>query len=406
MEKDHLKLVNALTDDNVKNADTKLRKYLIFLIFICLLVGVSGYVYTNLFSDIQVATSRAIQVQGNTYSANLNAVGYVVAKREANISSKVVGVITQLPIEEGDFVKNQQIIAQLDDSVIKKELMLAKSNLIKAQDNIREIEVRINEAQLELDRTREMVTKEFFSQALLDKASAEVSALQARAISAKSSVAVAKSNYELKKAQVEQYQIRAPFSGIVTSKHTNLGETVFPGSTGEYTTTGICTIIDMDSREIEVDVNEAYIKRVFKGQSVEVKLDAYPEWVVKAKVINYAPIADRQKATVKVRIKLDKLDDKVLPDMGVRVKFFSDKYVGDTVLEPKIFIPVSALNKDETGDFVWIVKKGLLQKINVKAGESLKNKIEVLSGVNVGDEVVIESKSNLAINKKAKIINE
>ena len=405
MDKEQLELINTLADSNVKKTNPKPGKYFYYFVVGCLLVSACGYGYAKLFSEIQVKTSKAVQVQGNTYSANLDAVGYVVARRQTDISSEVTGVITQLHIEEGDFVKNQQIIAQLDDAIIRKELMLAESNLVAAQKKIKEIEVRIHEAALELNRTEKMVEENFFSQSLLDKADAEVKALRARLVSANSNVNVARSNYELKKAQLKKYLIKAPFSGIITAKHANLGETVFPGSTGEYTTTGICTITDMDSREIEVDVNEAYIKRVFEGQSVEVKLDAYPDWIIKATVINYLPAADRQKASVKVRIRLDELNDKILPDMSVRVKFFSDGYSESINLQPKLFIPVSALNSDQQGDFVWLVKNQLLRKVSVEPGERLKNKIEVLSGLSEGDEIVIESKSQPVANKRVKIKN-
>ena len=405
MDKEHLDFVSALTDDGVKH-ESKSKKHIVVIMVFCITTVICFFLYVNYFKLTEVITSKVIEVKANTYSTSLDAVGYVIAKRQANISSRVASVILALPIKEGDYLEEGQLIAKLDDSVVKSELFLAESNLVSAEQKIREIKVRNDEALVELNRTHKMVNKGFFSQASLDEANAKYNALNARLLSLKSDVLVAQRNYELIKSRVNQYKIVAPFSGVITSKYANLGEMVVPGSTGEYTTTGICTLTDMNSREIEVDVNEAYIKRIFKDQSVKVKLDAYPDWTIKASVINYLPTADRKKATVKVQIKFDELDDRILPGMSVRVKFFNDDYIEDTSLEAKIYIPTLAVKNDDQGSFVWLVKNEELEKVYVNVANPSGNKVEVLEGIHAGDEVVIASKSTLTEHKKVKIIND
>ena len=405
MDNDQKILVEAITGSNHIQKDSKpYKKYILLMIFLCL-VTLAGYVYSEYFRFPEVEISKAVQIKGSSQLASLEATGYVVVKREANISSQVAGVITSFNIEEGDHVEHNELIAQLDDSVIYEELRLAESNLFSSRKKIHEIRVRMNEAMLNLQRIKDMVKKAFASEAALDKATAELKALQARLKSSKSEVAVAERNYDLKKIQLEKYKIKAPFSGVVTSKHANEGEMIAPGSAGELITSGLLTLTDMDSREIEVDVNEAYIKRIFKNQIAEIRLDAYPEWPIHASVINYAPTADRQKATVKVRLNINELDDRILPDMGVRVKFFNKDYLQETDVAAKTYIPGLGLRKEQGSTFVWVVKNGVLEKVLVKVGERNGNKVEILEGIIVDDEVVISSDRRLAENNLVRVVN-
>jgi RND family efflux transporter MFP subunit len=263
--------------------------------------------------------------EGAADGAVLNASGYVVARRLATVSSKVTGRITEVLFEEGGEVSEGQVLARLDPSTAKAEHAVIASSLESARRNLREIEVRLADARKTLARNRSLVERKLVAESVLDGSQADVAALEARLAAARAEVDVARSRLALSQQALDDLQIRAPFSGVVLSKDAQPGEMVSPVSAGGgFTRTGIATIVDMDSREIEVDVNEAYINRVQDEQRVEAVLDAYPEWTIDGRVISIVPTADRQKATVRVRIAFDELDPRILPDMGIKVRFLED----------------------------------------------------------------------------------
>jgi len=256
----------------------------------------------------------------------LDATGYVVARREATVSAKVTGKVTGVFIEEGVRVEAGQLLAQLDDAIPRAQLNLVESQLSAARASLRELDVMIHQAQLNLDRTRGLASRNLASQADLDRDQLSLEALVARRARAGEDVTVADRTVELQRRSLDDMEVRAPFAGVVVAKAAQPGEIVSPMSAGGgFTRTGICTIVDMDSLEVEVDVNEAYINRVKPGQPVRVALNAYPDDPIKAAVIAIIPTADRNKATVKVRIGFRERSERVLPDMGVKVAFLSEE---------------------------------------------------------------------------------
>lgn len=254
-------------------------------------------------------------------AAVLNASGYVVPRRVATIASRVTGQVAEVRVEEGMRVEAGDILATLDDTTARAELALAESHLETARRHEAEIRVRQDEAHRTLQRTESLRDQRLASEAELDAAAANAAALSARLAVAQSEVTSAENAVALARRHADDTIIRAPFAGVVVSKNAQPGETISPMSSGGFTRTGIATIVDMSSLEIEVDVNEAFINRVSDGQPVEAVLDAYPDWRIPARVISIVPTADRQKATVKVRIGFDELDPRILPDMGVQVWF-------------------------------------------------------------------------------------
>ncbi len=254
----------------------------------------------------------------------LDATGYVVARRQATVSAKVTGKVTAVYIEEGMYVDAEQVLATLDDSIPAAQLALANSQLEAAKANLAEIDVQIRQAKLDLERTQGLAARNLASQADLDRDSLTVEALLARLDRANRDVVVADRAVALQRTQLDDLEIRAPFAGVVIAKAAQPGEMISPISAGGgFTRTGICTIVDMDSLEVEVDVNEAYINRVREKQPVSVALNAYPSEPIRAEVIAIIPAADRTKATVRVRIGFLERNDKVLPDMGVKVAFLA-----------------------------------------------------------------------------------
>ena len=343
---------------------------------------------------VETVVARAPTDQGsNSQATILNASGYVVARRQATVSSKVTGKIMEVLVEEGMAVAEGDILAQLDDSTVRARLALAEGQTHASRSNLAETQVRLDEAKRTLKRNESLREQKLVSAADLDAARSEVNALQARLLSDRSDVAVAQRSQDLVEQDLDDLTIRAPFSGVVISKNAQPGEMISPISAGGGSIrTGICTIVDMDSREIEVEVNEAYINRVSSGQRTEATLDAYPDWTISSQVINIVPTADRQKATVKVRIRFDELDPRVLPDMGIRVRFLEsaqEKHAG----EPKkviavALLPATAVHESSGVSFVWIVNNSELERRAVSIGAIRNGMVGVLSGVRPGEVVV------------------
>jgi RND family efflux transporter MFP subunit len=326
--------------------------------------------------------------------AVLNASGYVVARRLATVSSKVTGRVTEVLFEEGAEVEAGQVLARLDRSTVQAEYNVATSSAEAARRNLREIEVRLADARRTLDRNRSLVERKLVSQSVLDSAEAEVAALTARLSAARAEVDVASAQVGLSKQALSDLDIRAPFKGVVISKDAQPGEMVSPMSAGGgFTRTGVATIVDMDSREVEVDVNESYINRVSAGQKVEGVLDAYPDLKIPAHVISIVPTADRQKATVRVRIGLDQLDPRILPDMGIKVSFLEDGAQPSAKGVPQV--PASAVVKDGDTAFVWVVRDGKVEKRAVKTGETRDDQVAVTDGLTGGESIVIDAPKRL-----------
>lgn len=361
---------------------------------------------------IEVETATAVQSAssgGGGGAAVLNASGYVVARRQATVSSKVTGKVAEVLIEEGMAVKEGQLLARLDDTTTQPIYELAKRQLEAARGNLNEVEVRVAEAERNLRRTEQLRKDKLVSELALDQAQSEAAALNARLEALRSEVRVAEGTLRVRAQDLDDLMVRAPFTGVVVSKDAQPGEMVSPISAGGgFTRTGIATVVDMDSREIEVDVNEAFINRVKANQKTEAVLDAYPDWVIPSHVINIVPTADRQKATVRVRIGFDLLEPRILPDMGVKVSFLEDRPVASAqsaAPRPSVRIPAAAVIRDGDTSYVWRVQDGELERVAVRTGGERDGQVEVLSGINPGDVVVAAPVEGLSEGTKVKSKN-
>jgi len=324
----------------------------------------------------------------------LNASGYVVARREATVSSKVTGKVVEVLVEEGMKVEAGQVLARLDDSNVNASLHLAEAELAAAKAASAETRARVEEAERELRRVTTLMAQKVASASDLDRAEAEAKSLKARLEYQAVQIAVAEKQVALWQQQLEDTIIRAPFSGIAVSKNAQPGEMISPISAGGgFTRTGIGTIVDMNSLEIEVDVNESFINRVQSGQPVEAILDAYPDWKIPGKVIAIIPTADRQKATVKVRVGFDKLDSRILPQMGVKVAF--QGAAESSIASGSVVVPKSAVRQDAGRDMVWVVREGRLERRAISAGNTRENEVAVTSGLSAGEKVVVEGPATL-----------
>jgi len=335
----------------------------------------------------------------------LDASGYVVARRQATVSSKVTGKVVEVLVEEGMRVEQDQVVARLDDTTQQAQLSLAKARAESSRALLAEIDAQLRNARLERDRFRDLAKRNLTSQSSVDAAEATFDQLAARLATGRENVKVAQRNVELAQDALSNMTIKAPFAGMVVSKNAQPGEMISPNSAGGgFTRTGICTIIDTDSLEIEVDVNEAYIQRVKPGQSVSATLDAYSDWRIPAEVIAIVPTADRQKATVKVRIGFLERDERVLRDMGVKVAFLGANMPAETPKEIQgVMIAGESLRADASGDFVWLVRDGAVEKQPVElGGQRDRPQVLIVNGLGIGDTIVRSSEAPLVAGQSIK----
>jgi len=329
--------------------------------------------------------------------ALLNASGYVTPRRRATIAAKITGRVTAVNFDEGMHVREGFILATLDDSDARRALDSATADRNATEAAIADLEVQLKYAQIELHRALELQAAGVNSQEALDNARTAADSLRAKIALAKQQVIAAEARIHEAQQAVDNCVIRAPFDGIVVSKDAQVGEMVSPISAGGgFTRTGIATIVDMNSNEIEVDVNEAYIARVVPGQPVTAVLDAYPDWQIPSKVRTVIPSADRQKATVKVRISFLKLDPRILPDMGIKVTFLGnepDQKSGAAA--PETLVPTDAVRDVDGRKVVYLVKDERVEHRAVTLGGTRGTEAVVLAGLTAGDTIVVKGPANL-----------
>ncbi|HTG35685.1 MAG TPA: efflux RND transporter periplasmic adaptor subunit [Thermoanaerobaculia bacterium] len=348
--------------------------------------------------EVRAAAAEARAGGSAAAGAVLNASGYVTARRQATVSSKITGKVVDVLVEEGMEIREGQVLAHLDDATLRKQVALAESQLASQRRSLAETQVRLRQAKLSQERMRRLREQGISTQADLETADADVDALAARLDLARQDTLVSERQLALRRQDLDDTVIRAPFAGVAVSKDAQPGEMISPVSAGGgFTRTGICTLVDMKSLEIEVDVNESYIHRVAPGQKAVATLDAYPEWQIPARVIMPVPTADRQKATVRVRLGFEQLDPRILPDMGVKVAFLGEeKSAGAAAAKPVVVIPRAALRKDGDRDVVFVIQPGdhvERRAISVAAGTG--DEAVVTSGLAAGERVVIEGPADL-----------
>ena len=386
-------LLHELRIDRQVEPEDKGRPLKWFLL-IALIAGVGFVLWFFQFPGgtlVPVNTAIAQASQSTAVGASvLDATGYVVARRQATVSSKVTGKVVEVLIEEGVVVQQGQLLARLDDSIPQAQLRLAESQLEAARRSLDEMNVLLRQAELDLRRTQGLAERNLASQADLDRDGLSVEGLNARLDRARQEIVVASRGVAVQRQIVDDMLIRAPFDGVVIAKAAQPGEMISPISAGGgFTRTGICTIVDMNSLEVEVDVNEAYINRVYSGQPVQITLNAYPEDHFPAEVIAIIPAADRNKATVRVRVGFIERDDRVLPDMGVRVAFLdahTNTDSGETLAG--VLVPSRAIAKDASGAFVFVVMDKRVQRRAITVGDKQGSRSRVLEGLNSGERVV------------------
>lgn len=367
------------------------------LLALALMAGVAGVlIWQRQQAGVAVRTHTVAAATSGGDRVVLNGSGYVVARRAATVSSKVTGKVVEVLIEEGQRVQEGDVLARLDDTNVRAALRLADAEQTVAAAMLAETRASLEQAERELRRIETLSREGVASESELDVAQATALSLAARLEREGTQVRVAQRMVDLRGQDLEDTVIRAPFSGMVTAKNAQPGEMISPVSAGGgFTRTGIGTIVDMESLEIEVEVNESYLQRVQPGQPVEAVLDAYPDWKIAGRVIAIIPTADRQKATVKVRVGFGQLDPRILPEMGVRVTFLSEGEGAAGVVVPR-----GALHQVEGRDVVWRVHDGRVEHRAVRVESLHGDEARVIEGLMAGDRVIVEAPGDLAPKTK------
>ena len=353
-----------------------------------------------------VRTAAAVARSGGAATAGtvLDASGYVTARRAATVSSKITGKVVDVLVEEGMVIREGQVLAHLDDATPRKALSLAESQLLSARRNLTENEVRLHQAKLNQDRMRRLKAQGISTQADLDAADADAASFTARLEVGRQDVEVAERQVVLRRQDVDDTVIRAPFSGVAVTKDAQPGEMISPISAGGgFTRTGICTLVDMKSLEIDVDVNESNINRVTPGQRAMATLNAYPDWQIPCHVIMPVPTADRQKATVKVRLGFEQLDPRILPDLGVKVAFLGAPTEQPATGRAAVVVPRAAVRRVGDKDVVFVVKEGTVERRAIGLSAARGDEAVVLSGLAAGERVVIEGPADLKDGDKVAV---
>ncbi len=335
---------------------------------------------------------------GSASNSVLDATGYVTARRQATVSAKITGKVSELLIEEGQRVEKGQVLARLEPIDAEAQRKLSQSQLAAARSEVSRAQVQLALAEKTVRRQRELRSRNIVAQSQLDQAESERDGLRVAVTSATRNVQVAADSLLLSDIALDNTVVRAPFAGVIVAKAAQEGEIVSPISGGGgFTRTGIGTLVDMDSLEVQVDVNEAYIGRVQPRMPVEAVLNAYPEWKIPAEVIAIVPTADRGKATVKVRIALLEKDARIVPEMGVKVSFLEPKATAPANAAPvqTLVVPAGALVEVEGEDKVFVVVDGRARQRDVSLGRTLGENREIRDGVRAGEIVVVDPPEGL-----------
>jgi RND family efflux transporter MFP subunit len=405
--------------DTKRNATRSSRRWLWLILgaLALILLAVAASAFRDRKVEVEVAAARK---PVNGPAGVLNASGYITPRRRATIAAKITGRVTSVMFDEGTRVTEGQLLATLDDSDARRALDAIRADRDSAQAAITDFEVQLRNAEIELRRTQQLVKEGVQTQQALDAANTTADSLRAKINLAKQQVAASEARIREQQQAVDNCTIRAPYAGIVVSKDAQVGEMVSPVSAGGgFTRTGIATIVDLHSNEIEVDVSESYIAKVQTNQPVTAILDAYPDWSIPAKVRTVIPTADRQKATVKVRISFTddthvRLIDpatqpRILPDMGVKVTFLEDekpKAAADksAAVAPAVaLVPQVAIHQDNSSKFVFVVKSDTLERRAVSVGSVRGSDVEIFAGIQPDVVVVVKGPDSLRDGQSVQI---
>jgi RND family efflux transporter MFP subunit len=387
--------LSALRIDERARRGPQRRSWRVLIVAAVGLLALAGTGYALLREQTPEVQTAVVRADKGGRPALLNASGYVTPRRRATVAAKITARVNEIYAEEGMRVEAGQVLARLDDSDAKVRLAAAIADRDATAAALGDLQVNLANAERELKRNEELFQRRLIAEQQIDTARLAVDSFKARIVLARQQIGAADARIKMAEQDIDNCIVRAPFAGIVVSKDAQRGEMVSPISAGGgFTRTGIATVVDMTSLEIEVDVNESYIARVRDGQPVTAILDAYPDWQIPGKVRTLIPTADRQKATVKVRASFDRLDPRILPDMGVKVTFLGDEPTR-APSSGRVLVPKAAILDVGGKPTVFVYREGRVERRVIGLGQARGNDQEVIAGLADGDQIVTAGAKNL-----------
>jgi RND family efflux transporter MFP subunit len=398
-----------LNSNEREQASTSKRWIWITLIVVVILaaLGAGAWAYFGQQRfEVQTATSAAPSAGGGD-TAVLQATGYVTARREATVSAQITGTLTQVLIEEGDRVAEGQVLAKLEDTAQRAGLAQAEAQLHSAQSLLVQYQTQLAQNRRDLKRNEDLVGRKLVAEQAVELTRTQVDSQVAQVMTQQRQIELAHASVRAAQVQLDYCTVRSPFAGVVIAKAAQVGEIVSPLSAGGgFTRTGVGTIVDMDSLEIEVDVNEAYINRVVPNQPAQTILDAYPEWKIPSHVIAVIPTADKGKATVKVRVAIEAKDSRVLPDMGARVSFLEEKKSQANAAPPKgVLVPTASITQRDGHNVIFAVEADRARAKPVTPQQTYGD-LRLVEGIGAGVQVVKQPPAEMNDNAKITIVTD
>ena len=352
-----------------------------------LVVVAAGVIYWRATAPIPVELlSVATAYPSQAYTV-LNATGYVVAQRKAAVASKATGRLEWLGVREGSTVREGDVLARLENRDVSAKLEQAAANVKLAQANLEETQAELREAERAFNRSRELLERKFVSQAAHDTAVGRYEKAKAGINGQRAAIAVAQANYRAAQVEVEQTLIRAPFDGVVLTKNANVGDVITPFSSALGSQAAVVTMADMSTLEVEADVSEASVGKVYLEQACEVQLDALPDGRFRGTVGRMVPTVDRAKATVTVKVRFVDKDPRVLPEMSAKVAFLSQELPPEQRTRRTVIAPNAVVERSGKR-VVYLVQGARAIETPIETGAKLGDAIEVLKGVEPGAKVV------------------
>jgi len=337
-----------------------------------------------------VTVGQAWPYQGLTV---LNATGYVVAQRKAAIASKATGRLEWLGVREGSVVKAGELIARLEQRDVAAQLQQAAANVGVAQANVGQVQAELRDAELAFGRARDLRARNFVAQAQVDQAEARMVKARAAVVSARAAERAAEAARQAAQVAVAQTEIRAPFDGVVLTKHANVGDLITNFSAAADSKGAVVSMADMGTLEVEADVSESSLSKIKPGQSCEIQLDAFPELRFRGEVSRLVPTVDRAKASVLTKVRFLDPDPRVLPEMSAKIAFLSEA-LDAAQRQPRVAVHGEAVVAEGGASAVFRVENGVAKRVSVTPGAKIGDLVE-LSGVAPGDTLVLRPAASL-----------
>ncbi|MES2104101.1 MAG: efflux RND transporter periplasmic adaptor subunit [Pseudomonadota bacterium] len=350
-------------------------------------------------SKTEVQVTSVLTSYPSQQYAQLTASGYVVAQRRAAVASKATGRMVLLNVREGSKVKEGDLLAKLDASDVQASIAQAQASIRQAQAGVAQANVELINAEADLKRAQGLRAQGFVSIQALDTASTRVNSARASVVSAQASVAVAKAQLKVQQVNQDFTDIRAPFDGVVLVKNANVGDIITPFSNAAGTQGAVVTMADMSTLEVEADVSESNLAKAKIGQPVEITLDALPDSRFRGSVVGIVPTVDRAKATVMTKIRFEKLDPRILPEMSAKVTILSQAAT-DADQKPVLALNPKAIAERDGKKIVFRIKDDAVEAVNVQTGRKIGDNLEVTGALKSGDKLVLSPSDKLAPGAK------